>query len=182
MANIVEVIGSILQSTLDNEKKSPLHMGEVMNCWMFLASIHEANIFTQIGINTSTDDELLEMLKDSTKSCDAQSKEMTSFMTREGVPLPPLTEKKPNSGSETIPYGVKMTDDEIANGVSIKSIAAIMLCMNGVTQAVRDDVSKMFLEIMLEKISFNASLKTMMKKRGWIKIPPYFAPPSLPNT
>lgn len=174
MPNILEALGSMLQNNLDNEEKSPLHVGEVMNCWTFLATIHEANIFLQIALNTTTDDELKEMLRDSMKGCEKHTKLMKDFLVNEGVPLPPLTEHKPNADSLNVPYGVKMTDDEIANGVSMKEVAAVMLCASGMTQAARDDVSKMFLRIFLEKATFNTSLKNMMKKRGWLKVPPYF--------
>ncbi|WP_019412565.1 DUF3231 family protein [Paenisporosarcina sp. TG20] len=181
MSNILESLGSLLQNKLDNEERAPLHVGEVMNCWMFLAAIHEANIFTQIALNTTSDDELQEMLRDSAKSCEKQTKSMKNFLVNEGIPLPPLTEHKPKSETVGIPSGVKMTDDEIANGVSLKEVTAILLCTNGMTQAVRDDVGKMFLQFLLEKVNFNTSLKNMMRKRGWIKVPPYFTPPAMPK-
>lgn len=179
--NIIEALGSLLQNNLDNEELPPLHVGEVMNCWTFLGVIHEANIFTQIGLNTTSDDELKEMLRDSANDCEKQTKLMKNFLVKEGIPLPPLTEHKPNSDAIEIPYGVKMTDDEIANGVVIKEISAILLCATGIVQAIRDDVGKMFLQILLEKITFNTSLKTMMRKRGWLKVPPYFTPAAMPK-
>lgn len=181
MPSILEALGSLLQTELDNEEKAPLHVGEVMNCWLFLAAIHEATIFTQIALNTTSDDELKEMLKDSRTGCENQTNRVQNLLIKEGVPLPPLTEHKPNSDAFEVPYGVKMTDDEIANGISMKEVAAIMLCTNGMTQAIREDVGKMFLQILLEKATFNTSLKFMMKKRGWIKVPPYFTPPAMPK-
>ncbi|WP_252244958.1 hypothetical protein [Cytobacillus oceanisediminis] len=34
---------------------------------------------------------------------------------------------------------------------------------------------------MLEKMKFGASLKDLMRKRSWIKVPPYYYPPGSPR-
>jgi hypothetical protein len=182
MANLLETLGSFLQNKMDNEEKAPLHVGETMNLWLFLTTVHEANIFTQVGINSTNDDELLEMLQDSSKACEKQTKQVRDFLIKAGVPLPPLTEHKPTSSPNEIPLGVKLTDDEIANGVSIKDVSIIMLCAAGITQSIRTDIGSMFLQLMLERITFDTSLKSMMIKRGWVKVPPYYTPSGSPST
>lgn len=182
MTNLLETLGSFLQMKLDNEEKAPLHVGETMNLWMFLTTIHEANIFNQMGMNSTNDDELLEMLQDSTKTCEKQTKQVTDLLIREGIALPPLTQHKPATNPNDIPLGTKMTDDEIANGVSIKDVAVIMICATGITQSIRTDVGRLFLQLMLEKVTFDTSLKNMMIRRGWIKVPPYFTPSGSPNS
>jgi hypothetical protein len=182
MTNLLETLGSFLQMKMDNENKAPLHVGETMNLWMFLTTIHEANIFNQMGINSTNDDELLEMLQDSSKACEKQTKQVSNLLIKEGIPLPPLTQHKPTSSPNDIPLGAKMTDDEIANGVSIKDVSIIMLCAAGLTQSIRTDVGRIFLQLMLERITFDTSLKNMMIRRGWIKVPPYYTPSGSPST
>lgn len=76
--------------------------------------------------------------------------------------------------------GVKLTDDEIANALSVKVVANYMMCATGAVQSVRNDVGLMFTKFQAEKLKFGASLKTLMRKRGWIKIPPYYVPSGLP--
>lgn len=65
------------------------------------------------------------------KLAQAQSKELRDFMLREGVTLPPASEKKPESEPNSVPPGVKLTDDEIANALSIKVVANYMMCATG---------------------------------------------------
>jgi hypothetical protein len=132
------------------------------------------------GLNTTTDHELIDALHSSMDLAKAQAKELRDFMLREGVPLPPVSEMKPLSNPESVPMGVKLTDNEIANALSIKLVANYMMCAGGAVQSVRNDVGMMFAKFQAEKLKFGASLKTLMQKRGWIKIPPYYVPNGLP--
>lgn len=86
-------------------------------------------------------------------------------------------EPKPKSNSDGIPFGTKMTDDEIANIVSVKLAAAITFCATAASQSVRNDVGMMFLEFQTETMRYSILLKSVMKKRGWLKYPPEYVPP-----
>jgi hypothetical protein len=44
-----------------------------------------------------------------------------------------------------------------------------------------NDVGIMFAGFQAEMLKYGASLKTLMRKRGWIKIPPYYVPNGLPT-
>jgi len=72
-----------------------------------------------------------------------------------------------------------MTDDEIANIVAVKLVAAITFCATAASQAVRNDVGIMFLEFQTEAMRYSVILKSVMKKRGWLKYPPEYVPPGL---
>jgi hypothetical protein len=109
-----------------------------------------------------------------------QSRRLKDFMQHEGVPLPPVSEAKPLSDPQAVPLGVKLTDDEIANLISVKIVGAIMTSATAATQSVRNDVGKTFIEFQEEAMIYGIMLKTLMKKRGWIKIPPYYVPPGSP--
>ncbi|MGA5688223.1 DUF3231 family protein [Cytobacillus pseudoceanisediminis] len=74
-----------------------------------------------------------------------------------------------------------MTDDEIMYGLSLKTVAAIVHCSTAAAQSIRNDVSLLFAHCMLEKMKFGASLKDLMRKRSWIKVPPYYYPPGSPR-
>lgn len=158
MINIAEAVVNVLQSFVDDEPKSPLHIGEAMNCWTYLGMLEEEKSIVQLMINTTTDDELMETLRDSEKLADSQMKKLKEFMQIEGVPLPPASEERPKSEPNAIPMGA-----------------------NGVSQSVRNDVGLMFTQFLGEKLVFGVNLKAKMRKRGWLKVPPYYYPPGLPK-
>ena len=180
LTSVFEAVKDVMKTFIDDEPKPPLHVGEVMTCWTYLTMLEEEKANVQIGLNTTTDSELLETLNASMELAHAHAKELRDFMLSEGVTLPPVSELKPISEPETVPMGVKLTDDEIANALSIKVVANYMMCANGAIQSVRNDVGMMFVKFQAEKLKFGASLKTLMRRRGWIKIPPYYVPNGLP--
>ncbi len=181
LTSIFEALVDVMKTLIDDEPKPPLHIGEAMTCWTYLTMLEEEIANVQIGLNTTIDNELLDALNASMELAKAQSKLLRDFMLLEGVTLPPVSEKKPKSEPNSVPMGVKLTDDEIANALSIKVVANYMMCANGAVQSVRNDVGMMFVKFQAEKLKFGASMKTMMRKRGWIKIPPYYVPSGLPQ-
>lgn len=180
MTNVLEAAIDVLKTLIDDEPKPPLHIGEAMSCWTYLTMLEEEKANVQIGLNTTTDSELLDTLNASMDLAIAQAHQLRDFMLKEGVTLPPVSERKPLSEPDSVPMGVKLTDDEIANALSIKVVANYMMCASGSVQSVRNDVGMMFVKFQAEKLKFGASLKTLMRKRGWIKIPPYYVPNGLP--
>ncbi|MBD0383398.1 DUF3231 family protein [Paenibacillus sedimenti] len=181
MTSFVEAAIDVIKSLIDDEPKPPLHVGEVMTCWTYLTMLEEEKASVQIGLNTTTDNELLEALNASMELATAQANKLKEFMLQEGVPLPPVSEKKPVSEPGSVPLGVKLTDDEIANALSVKVVANYMMCATGAVESVRNDVGMMFAKFQADKLKFGAALKTLMRRRGWIKIPPYYVPNGLPK-
>jgi hypothetical protein len=137
--------------------------------------------FEEIGLNTTTDDEVKVMLNDAYKLCKSQADRLEAFLKKEGIPLPATTPPKPNSSPNHIPAGVRFTDDELANGVSIKVALGIVECATGQVQSIRTDVGLMWIEFQSEMLAFSATLKSMLRQRGWLKVPPFFYPPSEPR-
>src|SRR3984893_10056417 len=182
MPNIFEALLNSFKQFVDNEPKTPLHTGEVTACWLYFTAMNEAIRYEQDGLHTSTDDEVIEMLNDAIKSCGSQINSLEQFMLKEGIPLPVLLpSSKPESKPDAIPQGVKMTDDEIANGVSAKVALMIIQCANAQAYSVRNDVGLLFVEFHTELLTFGTTLKTLMKKRGWLRVPPYYYPPGAPD-
>ncbi|RSK26013.1 DUF3231 family protein [Bacillus sp. HMF5848] len=179
MTNIFESVSNALKTVTDDEEKGPLHVGEVMNLWTYLTMLEEANRFAEVGLNTTTDDDLIEALKHSWDDCHKQVVEIQKVLREEGVSLPPTAEPKPKTSSEAIPSGVKLTDDEIANGVVIKLVSAISFCGVGLSQAIRADIGSMWYNFLNVRVKFSAYYMPIMRKRGWIKVPPYYVPNGL---
>jgi hypothetical protein len=138
--------------------------------------VKEAIAFEEAGLNTTNDDELKGMLKDAVKLCSDHAKQLEQFMRKEGVPLPPVSEPKPFTDPRDIPIGVKLTDDEISNGLALKIIAMSTNASTAASQCVRTDVGAMWVQFLNETLAYGMTLKTKMRKRGWAKIPPAYTP------
>ncbi len=183
MSNPFEAIWNVLKTSIDNvdETKSPLHVIEVGDCWKYIAMVEEFIRYEEVGLNTTTDDEVREMLVDAVKLCEEQVKQLSKFMKEEGIPLPDVTSSKPNSKSKEIPLGVKLTDDELTNGMAFKLVNCMKSCAKAQADAIRNDVGIMWFQFYTQWVTYGATLKTLMRKRGWIKVPPYYYPPGNPE-
>ncbi|MDP4085922.1 MAG: DUF3231 family protein [Bacillota bacterium] len=183
MPNPLEAIWNNLKISADNtnEPKSPFHVIEVGDCWKYVTMVEEFLRYEEMALNTTTDDEIIEMLTDVVKLCETHIKKISQFMKNEGIPLPDVTSSKPNSESKEIPLGVKLTDNEIANGIAFKVVTCLQACAMGQTSAIRNDIGMMFLGFYLDWSTFGPTLKTLMRKRGWLKVPPYYYPPGSPK-
>jgi hypothetical protein len=122
-----------------------------------------------------------EMLKDGIQLCESHVEKVSNFMKKEGVTLPDVTSSKPHSQSKEIPLGVKLSDSEIANGIAFKLVLSMKHSAKAQANAVRNDIGMIWLNNYLDWVTFGSTLKTLMRKRGWLKVPPYYYPPGAPN-
>jgi len=181
MSNVLQALFHTIKSFMDDEEKTPLHIGEAMSCWTYLAGLKEAVGYEEAAINVTTDQELRDALEDGLKICRSQIKRVQEFMIAEGIPIPSAPDPKPLSDPQAVPMGARMSEKELANGVSVKVIASILACATGMSQSIRNDLGLMWIELQSEQLTFGATLKALMKKRGWLEVPPTYVPPGLPK-
>lgn len=181
MADIMEAVTSILKSLVDDEPKPPLHVLEVGNCWAYLAYLGDALTVSQQALNMTTDSDLSSAIHEELKLIEIQKSKLQAYMIEEGIPLPPMTEQAPKCRQEDIPLGVKQTDYEIANALSLKITFSIVACAKAISEAVRVDYGIMFTQFLGQKIVYGTTYRTLMKKRGWLKVPPSYNPPGRPQ-
>ncbi len=181
MINTFEAISSIIKNFVDEAPKPPLHVGEVMDLWTAFTAFHEAHALYQVGLNTTTDQDMLHVLQSALKGSMADTKKIEEFLLKEGVPLPLVNPRKPVSEQSAVPEGVKLKDDEIANLISAKVAASITFCAQAMSKTVRTDVGLMFFSIQINLMKFAAPLKNVMISRGWLRIPPKYNPPGSPD-
>lgn len=177
MVNILETVMDAMKSLTVQDENQPLHVGEVMSCWIYLAGLELAKTSVQAAINTTTDEELKAILEEDMKLGTSQSERLHDFMIKEGITLPPAPEDLPVADPGSIPLGVKLTDDVIANELSLKIMSLIMRAAGAASESIRTDVGLLFIQFQAEKFVFAARLKHLMRKRGWIKVPPFYVPP-----
>src|SRR5690625_3143572 len=175
-----ESVSNIVQSLTDNSK-NPLHVGETMACWTYHAFTANIKTHVEIGLNTTTDKGVKELLQDGLKVISSHEKESTEFMVQEGVALPTSPEKKPESDSNAIPLGAKFTDNELVNTINLNFVIAADMCAASASQCLRTDLALMFLKFQTEKLSLGLKAKELMHKNGWLKTPPFYNPPGSPH-
>lgn len=178
MSNPLEGFWNTLKGLAQVEPSTPLHVGEVMGMWTYYTALKEMLRFEEIGLNMTRDPEVKEMLSDAYSMCKDQAKRTETFLITEGVPLPSTSPPKPHSSPNDLPEGVRITDDEIVNAVSLKAAVEILECANGQAISIRSDVGLFWTELQSEMLTFSTTLKQLMKKRGWLKVPPYFNSPA----
>ncbi|WP_134682684.1 DUF3231 family protein [Brevibacillus migulae] len=177
MVNILESTIDTIKSMIDQDEDQPLHVGEVMGCWMYLAGLELAKSTVQSAINTTTDHELKELLLEDLALGTSQRKRLYEFMSKEGISMPRASEDMPKSDPHSIPPGTKLTDDVLANELSLKIYSLIIRAAGIAAESIRVDVGIMFTQFQSEKLAFATKLKHSMRKRGWIRIPPFYVPP-----
>lgn len=178
--NIIEAATNAIQSLTDNHK-TPLHVGEAMACWTYLAFVSEIVIYEEVGLNTTQDPEFRKLCGEGLTVADSHKEKLGDFMQAEGVPLPTLPQDKPKSDPKAIPLGAKFTDSELANAISINFIVASDMCATSASQSLRTDVGLMFLSFQADKLALGFKIKELMQKKGWLKIPPFYVPPGSPE-
>lgn len=181
MTNVFESMKDLFTPQAADQQQNPLHVGEVTHAWVLLTLIEEGLTVYQQSLNTTKDDELIHAFRNGQQASTDIAEQLRSFLRKEGIPLPPASEDKPLSDPDAIPLGVKHTDKELANLTSAKIAAEITLLGQALAVCVRDDICKLFFEIQYEIFKFGCSLKKLMSKRGWLKIPPYYYPPGYPE-
>lgn len=152
-----------------------------MDLWTAFTAFNEAHILYQIALNSTIDTELTHALQTAYKSSNTDTKRIQDFLLKEGVPLPLVNSPKPISKPNSIPEGAKLTDDEIANLVSVKVATSIAFCADAMSKTIRSDVGMLFFEIQVNLMKYAASLKNLMKKRGWLRMPLTYNPTGLPQ-
>ncbi|WP_197249547.1 hypothetical protein [Cytobacillus firmus] len=63
------------------------------------------------------------ILEEDMKLGNSQRERLHDFMIKEGIILPSAPEDMPKSDPDSVPLGVKLTDDVIANDLSLKLLA-----------------------------------------------------------
>ncbi|WP_027084879.1 DUF3231 family protein [Cohnella panacarvi] len=181
MVNIFEAAVESIKSLTDDKDPKPLHVGEVMSCWVYLAGLELAHTTVQSGISMTTDSELLALLEEDLALGTSQRNRLRAFMLQEGITLPESSEDLPRSDPNAVPLGARMPDGVLANELVLKIASLILQAAGSAIDSLRTDVALLFIQFQAEKLMFAAKLKTAMQKRGWLNVPPAFVPPGAPT-
>ncbi|GAA0465484.1 DUF3231 family protein [Alkalibacillus silvisoli] len=176
----IEASVKVLKELNDNSK-GPVHVGEAMACWTYLAFVESIIAYEEVGLNMTLDKDVKKFINDAYDVANSHIKEMTTLMRNEGIPIASSPAHKPISDPRSVPVGARMSDEELMNTLSINFVYAGDMCAASASQCLRTDLGLMFLKFQIDKFSLGFSAKEMMKKRGWLKVPPAYRPPGSPD-
>lgn len=171
--NILQQISEMVTEPV--EAVSP-HVGEVMSLWTYYAAAEALRAALRIAGNHTNDKELSQALAGTvTDILNPQIDKLTAVMKREGVPFPTQPAEVATTAERDIPPGVKLTEMTIANRL-VAGLEGLMVTANaGLMQALRDDLGLLFLQIHSQLIAQAQIVKKLMRRRGWLQVPPPYA-------
>lgn len=178
--NFLSAATNFIESFTD-DVKPPLHVGEVMSCWLYLTFLEEIIIYEEVAINTTSNENVKDLFIEAKEIAESHKKELMTFLKQEGVPLPNQPQDKPHTEQSAIPLGAKFTDSELMNALAMNFATVITMNAQALSHAIRSDVSIMFIKFQMDKLFLSQKVKKLMYLRGWIKIPPAYLAPGAPN-
>lgn len=150
-----------------------------MTLWSLGVGVNESRTFCLLMVNHTDDPELKEMIEHFIADVETpMAKKVSEVMLNEGMTLPMTTGDKPSANEAAVPPGAKLTDHEIAHLLVVKYEGMLTLCHLGLIQSLRPDLSRMYYAFQSHLLAQGFTLKNLMKKRGWLQIPPYYRPQS----
>lgn len=177
---------NILESLLKTmrQPEEPPHVGEVMHLWALNTAVKESRAFCLLMVNHTNDPEVKQSVEHFIDDLEEPlAKQLETVLRNEGIPIAPPTSDKPKANERDVPPGAKLTDAEIMNLLVVKLEGMLLLCFNGLMQALRDDVAAIFLDGFQHALAQGFTLKKTMRKRGWLRVPPpYIVSKQAPGT
>ncbi|WP_226666134.1 DUF3231 family protein [Metabacillus litoralis] len=155
-----------------NPQNEPLHYGEVFSLWSFSQSSKGMIAGGQAFLNHLGDKDLHKLLEEIINQCQQELKQVDALLKDNGVALPPTPPEKPKANLEDIPVGARMTDQEIAAGLSMDIAAGLVACSSIIGQSIREDVAMMFGQFHMEKATIGGKVLRLNKEKGWLIVPP----------
>lgn len=155
-----------------NPTDEPMHYGEVFGIWTAVMTSKGEIAGYQTARNHAGDADLVELIDEAIQQGKQEVTEMEKLLKANGVVLPPTPPDRPKAALEDIPAGARITDPEIAAGLSADVAAGLVACSGVMGQSIREDIAMMFGQFHTQKAAFGAKVLRLNKEKGWLVPPP----------
>jgi hypothetical protein len=155
-----------------NPVNEPMHYGEVIAVWSYLASKNSMIAGYQTLINHTGDEDLKSLLEDMVRTAKQEKEQVEKVLKVNGIALPPAPPERPDAVLETIPPGARFNDPEISAMASRDLGVGLVACSQAMSQCVREDIGLMFGQFHVSKTQFLARMLRLNKEKGWLIVPP----------
>ncbi|MDQ0350301.1 hypothetical protein J2R98_000104 [Alkalibacillus filiformis] len=155
-----------------NQKKEPLHYGEVYNLFSFLVAANGFHSMLQTYGNHTGDRDLKKFIEELIPGVKSEIKEVEEVLKENGIALPPAAPDKPLATLEEIPPGAKFADPEISASVSKGLAEGLVGCSTIIAQCTREDIAMLFGQYHMNKAQAAGKALRLNKEKGWLIPPP----------
>ncbi|KXH83844.1 DUF3231 family protein [Sporosarcina sp. HYO08] len=155
-----------------NPKNEPMHYGEVIGVWAFIAANNGLISGYEAFINHVGDGDLGKLVKEAIDLMKSEKKELEGLLKDNGIALPPAAPDRPKANAEEIPVGARFTDLEIATAVGSDVGKGLVSCSAVIGQCLREDIGMMFGKYHMERAKFGLKALRLAKEKGWVVPPP----------
>lgn len=155
-----------------NQKKEPLHYGEIFGMWSYLLAAKGNYAAYQTFRNHTGDKDLNTVLEDLIEGIKRESETVEEILKVNGIALPPSPPERSLADFEDIPSGAKFNDQEISAAVSANLAGGLIACSTIMGGSLREDVAMTFGQFHMNKAQIGAKVLRMNKEKGWIMLPP----------
>lgn len=151
----------------------PLHEGEAFGLWTYYEAVAQTRSHLLILLNHTDDEELKELMEHFIADVlEPQIGQVKGKLLHEGISLPNVSRDRPKADPSQIPPGARFSNDDIAQVLVARVQGLLSLCQAGLNQSLRDEVGQMFYNFQNHVLLQGVSLKGMMRKRRWLRVPP----------
>lgn len=155
-----------------NPKNEPMHYGEVIGCWAFVAANNGLISGYEGFVNHAADQDLIKLLEEAINMMASENKEVEKILKNNGIVPPPSLPGRPKAIADEIPAGARFMDPEISAAISMNVGQGLVSCSAVMGQCLREDIAMMFGKYHDARALFGVKLLRMNKEKGWIVPPP----------
>lgn len=156
----------------DNPKNEPLHYGEVVGLWAYVAANNGLVSMYEAFVNHAGDKELIGVLEDAIKMMKSENTAVEKILKENGITPPPALPSRGKASSEDLPVGARFSDLEIAAILGVNAGQGLVSCSEVMGQCSREDVAAHFARFHADRAAAGAKLLRLTKQKGWLMTPP----------
>lgn len=155
-----------------NPKNEPLHYGEVIGIWSYVAANNGLISMYEAFVNHAGDRDLISLLEDQIKMMKNENTTVEKVLKENGVTPPPSLPSRGKASADEIPPGARFMDPEIAAIMAANSGQGLVSCSQVLGQCMREDVAMHFMKFHTDRATAGGRLLELTKDKGWLIMPP----------
>lgn len=155
-----------------NPKNEPLHYGEVIGIWAYVAANNGLISMYESFVNHAGDKDLVTALEDQIKMMKNENTTIEKVLKENGVNPPPALPSRGKASAEEVPQGARFMDPEIAAIMAANAGQGLVSCSQVLGQCFREDVAMHFMKFHADRASAGGQLLRLTKEKGWLIMPP----------
>ncbi|MFZ5823994.1 MAG: DUF3231 family protein [Bacillota bacterium] len=168
---------NIIQGLVQSAQKPTTnpHVGEAFHIWTLSVEVGETRALLKVMLNHTNDADLKEWIEHFIDDLlEPMGKRIREFMQNEGINAPEVSAEVAKADERLIPPGAKVSDVLLAQMLVVKVVGLLEWTHRSTVHSLRPDIGPMCNGFYNHLLTQGYTLRTLMRKRGWLHIPPYY--------